>query len=155
MIVDKLKKQNTNLSKITLARFNNPEKSDLSIINDTISFVRQHKDILTQSKINNSNPYVVIVLDQFEVCLDHILDVYLNCQKSSKSLRDYLADGTNHSDIIVRDLCTLILFKKEFDRLRIIVVLRSDRYYDLRILGEYGQIPYNAFEVLGGCQVFS
>lgn len=61
MLVDKLKKEDTNINKITLARFNNPEKSDLSIINDSINFLRQHKDILLQSKKNNSNPYVVIL----------------------------------------------------------------------------------------------
>ena len=33
--------------------------------------------------------------------------------------------------------------------IKIVVVVRSDRYYDLRILGQFGQIPYNAFEVLG------
>ena len=51
MLVDKLKKEDTNINKITLARFNNPEKGDLSIINDSINILRQHKDILHQKKI--------------------------------------------------------------------------------------------------------
>jgi predicted membrane channel-forming protein YqfA (hemolysin III family) len=134
-------------SRIEVARrrFNNSDKSNLVTLKELRTFIAKHEG----GVLAGQNPgYVVVILDQFEVCLDYIVDVFLNT-KNGGSLRAFLQGASQHKDALVRELGALVSLKKRFPTLRIVVSLRSDRYYDLRILGEYGQIPYEAFEVLG------
>lgn len=131
-----------------LGRFNSPYKTDLDIIDDTIEFIRKNESFLSNSSDDDLHN-VIVVLDQFETCLDEIINSYLGKIDNVSSLRSFLENSQQHSNGIVRGIGNLFLLKKDYDNLKVVVVLRSDRYYDLRILGKLGQIPYDAFEVQG------
>ena len=98
-----------------------------------------------QAQNERKRPTTLLILDQFELCLDAILRKY----PRNKSLRELLDGAFELDEGVGLHVRELFLEKLQNDRLKIIVAVRSDRYYDLRCLARLAQIPHDAVEVCG------
>lgn len=96
---------------------------------------------------------VVVFLDQFEHCLDEIARRLPKAMSLSEALDDESGVKANKLALSMRAL----LQKSRQDaekgasaaRLRIVVVVRAERFFDLRLFRELAQTPSGAFEVMG------
>jgi hypothetical protein len=148
LLVEELRRSDPSRVKARLERFNSADEA-LTVLKRLLEEVKRASADLLAGDKGKEGARLVLILDQFEVCLDRIIDTYLADGKTRKSLKEVLAGAQTHTSLLIRVLGEILSLVDRYPGLRIVVVLRSDRYYDLRILGKLGQIPYDAFEVMG------
>jgi conflict system STAND superfamily ATPase len=151
LFVQEMLKSNPTPISVSLERFNSADEAltVLKRLREEVTASASQLKVGESEQDEQDKVQVVLILDQFEVCLDRLIDSYLAASKTKKSVKEVLAEAPGHPSRIVQAVGELLPLVREYLSLRILVVLRSDRYYDLRILGKLGQIPYDAFEVMG------
>lgn len=106
---------------------------------DALRWIEVHEHDLSSA---DPSTIFVLVLDQFE----HLLDEVTRRLPDTR-LGEIVTTGGDVE--LIASLRQLFSYKRTFKALRVLAVVRSDRFYDLRLLQTLGQIPYDAFEVLG------
>lgn len=114
-------------------------------IPELLAFVHSNKTRLSSPRPNSAPPEIVIILDQLEICLDHIIAAGPAHHLDGLTSRPrHLATAST-----AETLTDLLNLTERYARLVIVLVVRSDRYYDLRLLGPRIPPPQDAFEVHG------
>ncbi len=104
----------------------------------------------TTSQDNTTNSeYILVTLDQFELFIDRVNAIIREHKYGDISLNDFMNVIKNDRSTVLGAFAELLARKQNNPELHVIVAVRDDRYFDLRLLGKMGQIPCNAIEIRG------
>jgi hypothetical protein len=142
--------QSPHVRSVKLAKFDDPSRQTGAIIEELVAFIESDSRKMTPVDERTDQSPVVLILDQFEILLDRIIrGIPGSLDGDPGYLGDFLKPEFSMGDPSMESLAQLLRRPEDHPWLRIVVVARSDRYYDLRMLGSLGQKPHKAFEVRG------